>query len=208
MKTKQLILPIALVTVAMVFQACPIPGPSPDYVDTSHTKEYRAHAYIFTPEDSISVMWYDVNHRVNYDTLLPSPYLQEAHWISTESMFYHMLKDEKYSEKYNTLHLKKLSNKATATVIEGHRLYVNNELVRYEDWRDPADTITVSNILMEEQILSHPYVTPPCSLETLLQELRKQYPEILSNMEDCEWHTFEQSYLMVPDNFPHVTIKL
>lgn len=182
MKAKQFIIPVALVVIAMVFQACPSPG-------NMHGVEFaptRGEAAILTLEDTVQVRYReDPSHAFRTVELYPSPYVQMVYWIEADTG--EELTDEQRQER--KLRVKKLTNHNTSYAIYGGGCMVNDAPVDYyQSYRDPSDTIK-SNYqfgqLVEQIIPLHP---KPCELDVIIDALIEQYPDRITVLDDTEVH--------------------
>lgn len=187
MKVKQFIIPIALITIAMVFQACPDPNLGP--IDRDIT-EHGAMSVV-TMEDTIQVRYRDNQKVFRTIELLPSPYVQAIEWLENDG---NESKTEEQCQKIRP-QVKKLTNHNTSYVLHGTRCFVNDiSASYYYVYRDPSDTIKTYyqfGQLVEQKIPLHP---KPCELDVIIDALIEQYPDRITVLDDTEVHYIDYLY--------------
>lgn len=182
MKARPFFIPIALVVIAMVFQACPHPG-------FIHTDNIQMGAMsVVTMEDTIQVRYRDNQKVFRTIELLPSPYVQAINWLENDGT------EEQTEEQRQKIRpqVKKLTNHNTSYVLHGLRCAVNDKFADYyQTYRDPSDTIITYYQLgqLKEEIF--PLYPKPCELDVIIDALIEQYPDRITVLDDTEVHYIE-----------------
>ena len=196
MNKQLLFLPIIIL--ALTMQGCPSSINEPQ----DHYESSTACAYILSPKDTIKVRSYDSKENPKENTLYPSDYLQQTTWYSGAR------DGVKHSVEKHELHVKKLTSNAEVVVIEGMKLYINDELWGFTSFIDPSDTIQewVNAFGEKQQIVVH--IQPaPYELADVIEQLELHYPSLVHRLNDTEEHNFNnyQATLDV-SSFPKIYI--
>ncbi len=124
---KRLIRSILVLSVLSVFLcAC-------DAVTPNNYGEERGNAFVYSQNDTIITRSYHhIGGRIIELCLPPAAFMYMVSWYPEQDETIH-------DEEKHELHLKKLSNKGVAYVIEGGSLYINDTLISYGRWCNPEE---------------------------------------------------------------------
>lgn len=169
MKTRIHFFGLTMVMMAMSFVGCPSRYITP-------TADMGVHAFVYNPADEVYTRFYTspdgemLQHEI---TLAPADTVQVIKWQNGE----YPVPNEQYDSEYNDLHVRKLSNKATAYVLRSAFVILNGQTIAWEYFP--------SRYYAQEGTQNHelPYI------EQVIDTLLLYYPESVVAIDDLQEHS-------------------
>ena len=187
---KKVLFYVYLIGAVFAFHGCPIIGPI-----QNNAVLVTGSAYIYSPKDSVSVRYYDLEELPHYNIFSPSNYFRQQEWYPEQS------EDIPHSEEKHELHVRKLTNYDESIVIEGRDIYINDERWYYGDMQDPADSLFIAwnrDSLRYDTIIIHRNKCP-YKVDDIIEQLSLHYPDLIHRLNDMEEHNFS-NYQLNKDN--------